>query len=153
MYDWVDFTHNHLAGKCPHRCKYCSTQDLALRFPVMHDRYTGPPRIIEKELSVNYGTGKTIFVENCSDLFADGIPEYMIISVLNHLLEFPRQLKKWGVQDHSPFEWLAFLTEEVGELASEIAELEYRNGNHREVVAEAIQVATLALKIAEMHQF
>jgi NTP pyrophosphatase (non-canonical NTP hydrolase) len=64
-----------------------------------------------------------------------------------------RQLKKWGVQDHSPFEWLTILTEEVGELASEISELEDRNGTHREVVAEAIQVATLALKIAEMYKF
>ena len=68
-------------------------------------------------------------------------------------LENVRQLKKWGVQDHTPFEWLAFLTEEVGELAAAISDIEFRNGTHREVTDEAIQVATLALKIAEMFMF
>jgi protein gp37 len=100
MYDWVDFTHNHLAGACPHACTYCSTQDMARRFPAMHDRYSGPPRIIEKELSVNYGSGKTIFVENCSDLFAGGIPGDMIVSVLNHLLEFPNNI--YFIQTKNP---------------------------------------------------
>jgi NTP pyrophosphatase (non-canonical NTP hydrolase) len=76
--------------------------------------------------------------------------EWLVEQVENENI---RQLKKWGVQDRSPFEWLTFLMEEVGELASEISELEYRNGNHREVIAEAIQVATLALKIAEMYKF
>ena len=42
------------------------------------------------------------------------------------------QLEKWDVQDHEPFAWLAFATEELGELS------------------EAIQTATLCLKIAEM---
>lgn len=31
------------------------------------------------------------------------------------------QLGKWGYQDHDPFYWMVFLTEEVGELAAEIA--------------------------------
>lgn len=60
------------------------------------------------------------------------------------------QLMKWGIQTHSPFEWMCYLTEEVGELAKAIAEAEYRAEDKREIVREAIQVATLALKIAEM---
>jgi len=61
-----------------------------------------------------------------------------------------RQLEKWGVQDHEPAEWLMFATEELGELAEAIGEHQYRNGNPEDVVKEAIQTATLCLKIAEM---
>ena len=37
------------------------------------------------------------------------------------------QIEKWGIQDRTPFEWMIYLT------------------------AEAIQTATLSLKIAEMY--
>ena len=62
------------------------------------------------------------------------------------------QLIKWQVQTRTSFEWLTYTTEELGELAKAISECEYRNGTKIEVVAEAIQVATLALKIAEMFE-
>ena len=60
------------------------------------------------------------------------------------------QIQKWGVQDHEASEWMMFLTEEIGELAQAISEWQYRNGHERNVFNEAIQSATLALKIAEM---
>lgn len=62
------------------------------------------------------------------------------------------QLKKWGVQTVSPFEWMAYLTEEVGELAAAITENYYYKGTQEQIKKEAIQVATLALKIAKMSQ-
>jgi len=62
-----------------------------------------------------------------------------------------KQLEKWGVQDRSPFEWMIYLTEEVGELAQAISENYYRKGSDDDVKKEAIQVATLALKICEMY--
>ena len=65
--------------------------------------------------------------------------------------ENDRQLSKWGTQTHTPFEWLTYTTEELGELANAISEHYYRGGNSQEVVKEAIQTATLALKIAEMY--
>lgn len=61
-----------------------------------------------------------------------------------------RQLEKWGVQAHRPSEWALFTTEELGELAKAIGEYQYRSGRVADIVKEAIQVATLALKIAEM---
>ncbi len=61
-----------------------------------------------------------------------------------------RQLDKGGIQDHEPFEWLGFATEELGETAKAIGEWSYRGGAARDVVKEAIQTATLMLKIAEM---
>ena len=62
------------------------------------------------------------------------------------------QLLKWGIQIHTAFEWLTHTTEELGELAEAISEHEYRKGTKENVVKEAIQVATLALKIAEMYE-
>jgi NTP pyrophosphatase (non-canonical NTP hydrolase) len=63
------------------------------------------------------------------------------------------QIKKWGIQEVSAFEWLAYLTEEVGELAQAISEHEYRDGATESIFKEAIQVATLALKIAEIYKW
>jgi hypothetical protein len=81
MYDWVTHTHSHLGGECPHKCSYCYVQRN--RFGVS-PRYTGQVRFIEQELNVNYGTGKTIFIEHMNDLFADGVPEEFIMRVLTH---------------------------------------------------------------------
>lgn len=67
------------------------------------------------------------------------------------LKEGQRQVAKWGVQTRSGFEWVTYLTEEVGELAEAVSEHRYRGGSWRDVQTEAIQVATLALKIAEMY--
>ena len=67
-------------------------------------------------------------------------------------LENAYQLAKWGVQTHTPFEWLTYTTEELGELAAAISEHAYRGGSNNAVVNEAFQVATLALKIAEMYE-
>ena len=66
--------------------------------------------------------------------------------------ENEHQLERWGVQTHSAFEWLTYITEELGELAQAISEVEYRDGQETWVVNEAIQVATLSLKIAEMFE-
>ena len=67
--------------------------------------------------------------------------------------EHLRQLNKWGVQTHSMFEWMNYLTEEVGELAEAVSNSEYVGTlmARADAYAEAIQVATLALKIAEMY--
>jgi len=66
------------------------------------------------------------------------------------VLEHGRQIAKFGFQTRTAFEWLTYMAEELGELAGAIAEHEDRNGSKERVVAEAIQVATLGLKVAEM---
>ena len=75
---------------------------------------------------------------------------------LNHLMDMveeenQRQIKKWGIQTHTPFEWLTYTMEELGEVAKAIAEYEYRSGHKNQIIREAIQTATLSLKIAEMY--
>ena len=63
-----------------------------------------------------------------------------------------RQIEKWGVQICSIFEWLAYTAEEFGSLAKAINEHEYRGGSKEKIISEAFQVATLAVKIAEMYK-
>jgi len=70
---------------------------------------------------------------------------YMLI-----LTENANQLDKWGIQDHNPSDWLMFTMEELGELAEAIGDWKFRDGKASNVIKEAIQVATLSLKIAEM---
>lgn len=86
MYTWVTHTHSHLGGECPHECTYCYMDNP--RFG-RHPRYSGEIRVIEKEFSVDYGKGKTIFIENTNDLFAESIHTGYIIEVLMHCLKFP----------------------------------------------------------------
>ena len=66
------------------------------------------------------------------------------------LRENKNQITKWGVQDYEPATWLMFATEELGELAKAISDWGFREGSNLSVANEAIQTATLALKIAEM---
>lgn len=89
MYSWISHTHTHLAGKCPHGCSYCAIQAMAKRFPAMKDKYSGPLRLIEDEFKVKYGAGKTIFIENCNDLFAEEVPHNFIMEILDHCWNYP----------------------------------------------------------------
>lgn len=64
--------------------------------------------------------------------------------------ESEKQISKWGIQTHDMWVWLAFITEELGELSQAISEYMYRKGEKGDIEKEAIQVATLALKLAVM---
>jgi protein gp37 len=92
MYPWVSHTHAHLGGECPHKCTYCYVDSFRQRVP----KYQGKLRLIESQLKVNYGrrsenypNGKTIFIENCNDLFAEDVPMEFIDKILHHCHEFP----------------------------------------------------------------
>lgn len=71
--------------------------------------------------------------------------------------ENERQVSKWGIQNHTLYQWFCILSEEIGELAKTINEFDdlTNKGNARDlqlrnIRLEAIQGATLLLKIAEM---
>jgi hypothetical protein len=85
MYPLVSHTHSHLGGACPHQCVYCYVKS----FPFRLEKYQGPLRLIEKELFVNYGSGKTIFIENCNDMMAKDVPQSFINQIIVHCLKFP----------------------------------------------------------------
>jgi len=80
MYEGV-VTWNPLAGKCPHRCGYCSTISLK-RFPLIREKYSG-------ELRFEYSHPKKpkdeqiVFVVGQNDLFAQAVPDSIIAQVIN----------------------------------------------------------------------
>lgn len=86
MYDWVTHVHTHLRGACPHRCGYCYVQHGP---GARTGHYAGPLRLAEKELEVRYGRGKVIFLEHCSDLFAEDVPALWVEQVLCHARMYP----------------------------------------------------------------
>jgi len=86
MYPWVTHTHAALGGECPHKCVYCYVDNPRWgRAP----KYQGPLRLIETEMKVDFGSGKTIFIENCNDLFAKEVPQNFINRVIHHCLLWP----------------------------------------------------------------
>ncbi len=87
MYKWATHTHRHLVGRCPHRCKYCYVQDIDKKLQARFGRpplYAGDPQFKTDELDVNYGAGKTIFIEHMGDMFANAIPADWINHILAH---------------------------------------------------------------------
>ena len=70
------------------------------------------------------------------------------------LAERQRQDDKWGVQDHTPIEWLPILVEEVGEVSKAICESyfddggDYHGGNYYE---ELTQVTAVGLAMMECY--
>ncbi len=97
MYDWVTHMHTHLGGECSHKCKYCYVQRN--RFGVS-PRYQGNPRFIQAELKTKYGNGRIIFIEHMNDMFADGIQEGWIQSILRHCCQYPKN--KYVFQTKNP---------------------------------------------------
>jgi DNA repair photolyase len=106
MYPWVTHTHNHLGGECPHRCSYCYVDNPRFGRPA---RYTGGVRLIAGELSVAYGKGRTIFVENMGDLFAGKVPGDFISLILAHCARWPKNT--FVFQTKNPQRYLEFLDE------------------------------------------
>src|ERR1035437_3960945 len=81
MYPWVTHMHSVLGGECPHHCVYCYVDNPINGRPI---RYTGPICLIEKEMNVDYGSGKVIFIGHQEDLFARQVPTNIIKQVINH---------------------------------------------------------------------
>lgn len=104
MYEWLSHTWNPLAGECPHRCSYCSTNKL-MRYPGIKNKYTGPLRLEEKELKTNLGSNNFIFVAAQNDLFAQEVPKEIIHSILDYCQKFPN---KYLFQTKNPVRLLDF---------------------------------------------
>jgi len=98
MYDWITHLSTHIGGECPHMCRYCGIQRNQHRFKALP--YKGELVLQEKEFSARYGCGKTIFLENCNDLFACGVRDAWIRRILNHANEWP--FNEYLIQTKNP---------------------------------------------------
>ena len=58
--------------------------------------------------------------------------------------ERERQDKKWGIQNHNIFKWLAILSEEVGEVNKSALE-----NNYQEVISELVQIGAVTVAMIE----
>lgn len=102
MYPWVDFTKNYIRGECKHKCIYCYVpKTRAARF------YKGEPQLIEKELTENMGSDKTIFIGSMTDMFGEWIPAEWIERILEHCRKYP--YNTYLFQSKNPIRFLEFL--------------------------------------------
>ncbi len=83
MYQFITHTWNPLGGECEHKCSYCYVESMKERFSIIEDKYSGKPRVIEKELKTNLGKGKFIFVCSLNDLFQNNNSLKHVIDVLS----------------------------------------------------------------------
>ena len=63
--------------------------------------------------------------------------------------EQSRQYVKWGEQNHIQMVWLGILAEEFGEVAKEINELHFRQGDIEKLKLELIQTAAVVASMYE----
>lgn len=84
IFPLLTHTWNPLGGQCTNFCKYCSTEKLRKRFPLMRDRYSDNMRALPNQF-MNFGKpGKFIFVVAKNDLFANGVHDSTISRILTH---------------------------------------------------------------------
>ncbi len=86
MYEWVTDNHTHLRGACDHKCHYCY---VASTTAGRTGHYQGPMRLAEHEFKVNYGSGKTIFLEYMSDIGAPGVSWEWLCRIIHHAGVWP----------------------------------------------------------------
>lgn len=84
------------------------------------------------------------------DLQLESLDDLMNMVLIENLY----QIEKHGIQDKHPSMWVMWTGEEFGELCNAITENRIfpEKVPFENVVKEAIQLATLSLKIAEMYQ-
>jgi DNA repair photolyase len=108
--EWISHTHTHIGGECPHKCSYCYVQAMEKRFK--GGRYAGELRLIEKEFDINYGSGRTIFIEHCNDMWAAKVPDTWIRQILKHCRTYPDNIYVFQTKHPRRYHnWLKHLPE------------------------------------------
>lgn len=79
MYNWVSHLWSPIRG-CRFKCVYCYAKKYG---------YGDQVTFTHKELDINLGKGKTIFVNHLSDMWGDWITDQIINHILNRCRDFP----------------------------------------------------------------
>ncbi len=106
MYDFVNDTINPIGGACPHKCKYCYVNRMKRKFPVIKEKYSGEIRLDEKVLKKNLKRGLFYFVQSMGDLFAENVPESIIMRVFDWLNRYPNNT--YLLQSKNPKRFMEF---------------------------------------------
>lgn len=101
MYPFVTHTWNPIKGRCKMGCPYCYVQhSRAKRY------YQGEPYLAEKELRVNLGKNRYIFVGSMTDMWGDWIQELWIRRILVHCRAYPTN--RYLFQSKNPGRFIGF---------------------------------------------
>jgi DNA repair photolyase len=96
MYDWVTHMWSPLVG-CPHQCSYCY---------VRSNRRDQPATVTVKENWPPLGRDRVIFVGHLCDVFAETVPNYIIMAILAWCRRFPN---RYVFQSKNPERFLSFI--------------------------------------------
>lgn len=107
MYDFVTHMHSHIEGACAFQCRYCYVQAMAERFGDASKK--GATRMNYESLKVDYGHGKTIFIDHLNDLFCPAVGDGLIRLVLEHTKKYPNN--KYVFQTKNPVRFLRWVYE------------------------------------------
>ncbi len=85
MFPFITKTWNPLGGRCSHDCSYCwSMGENGLVKKYNMSKYTGAPRLIEKEFEKKFNKDDFVFVCDMTDLFSNSVLSGQIIKVLDY---------------------------------------------------------------------
>lgn len=104
-------TWNPLRGKCPYGCVYCwsqSSKGLVQKYNL--EKYQCDTfNLDDKAMKQTFTPGEFWFVQDMSDLFADGVPTRLILQVLDRIRLFPET--KFLLLTKNPERYLLFIKE------------------------------------------
>lgn len=106
MYEDVKTGLNALRGRCKIACIYCSTITLRETYPGCNNKYNGPYELDKAVMSKNWGEGHTYFLCSQSDLFAKGVPDDIIETILEKTNKHPDNI--YMLQSKNPARILDF---------------------------------------------
>jgi len=109
MYPWA-YTWNPLGGECRHKCSYCYREPLKDQYQAINNKYSGLPRVVEREMIKLYSVpdGYKIFVCSMTDLFASNVPYDSIRVILRHCCKYPNP---YLFQSKNPIRFYDFIDE------------------------------------------
>lgn len=104
MYQWCR-TWNPWSGECLHACSYCFARKH--RFEVLRRKYSGPMRVGKLDANLYHGGMDTVlFVGSMTDPWAEGVPDEIIMPVLEYCSTFPENT--YLFQSKNPARFLEF---------------------------------------------
>ena len=95
MYSWITHTWGPVTGQCGHGCAYCYVPRIARRFSLRQSA----PRLIERELKTDLGSGNRVFVCSGCDLFHEDIPWDWIRQITGHASRYPGNTYLWHTKN------------------------------------------------------
>lgn len=117
-----------------------STSDVFSEDWKLVEPISGKSKLAGTEPAPVAGTSEEPYAENSALIFDQIIAERK------------RQFAKWGAQSHKPIEWVAILTEEVGETSKEALDHHFKNddgGSLERYRNELIQTTAVAFQMLQ----